>query len=510
VPRRFNIAGSCKPALHYMLPPLRRLPGLRNLVARQAYFVLHAPRQSGKTTAVRTFAAQLVAEGKCNAAVLSIEVGTAMPGDVGAAELAILADWREKADRLPAELRPPPWPDVAAGARIGAALAAWARRSPRPLVLFLDEIDAIRDMPLVSVLRQLRSGFDERPEGFPSTVALVGMRDVRDYVMQAGGSGRIGSASPFNIKDESLTLRNFTRDEVSELYAQHTGETGQAFEPAAVDRAFELSGGHPWLVNALARQLVEVLVPDRAQTVTLARVDEAKELLIQRRDTHLDSLAARLEEPRVRRIVEPMIAGDTTGTDVMNDDYVYVRDLGLVGPVGETMGIANPIYREIIPRVLTFVLQQQIAQNPAWYVRADGSLDMPKLMTAFQQFWRTDGHLVAEGFLYREAGPHLLLQAFLQRVVNGGGRIEREYALGRRAMDLLVVWRDGRHAVEVKIRRDRATLGEGLRQLSIYLDTCGLREGWLLLLDKRKLPWSKRIFHRVRKVGPRKIHVLGL
>ncbi|MBI5544716.1 MAG: hypothetical protein HY901_12565 [Deltaproteobacteria bacterium] len=63
-------------------------------------------------------------------------------------------------------------------------------------------------------------------------------------------------------------------------------------------------------------------------------------------------------------------------------------------------------------------------------MRSDGRLDMAKLMAAFQEFWRKDGHLAAEGFAYREAGPHLLLMAFLLRVVNGGGRIEREYGLG--------------------------------------------------------------------------------
>jgi hypothetical protein len=159
------------------------------------------------------------------------------------------------------------------------------------------------------MLRQVRSGYASRPRAFPHALALVGLRDVRDYKVASGGTDRLGTSSPFNIKVESLTLRNLTRDEVATLYAQHTAETGQVFRPDAVDRAFELTQGQPWLVNALARQLVDVLVKDRAQPITSANVDRAKEILIERQDTHLDSRVDRLPEPCIRAVIEPMLAG---------------------------------------------------------------------------------------------------------------------------------------------------------------------------------------------------------
>ena len=99
---------------------------------------------------------------------------------------------------------------------------------------------------------------------------------------------------------------------------------------------------------------------------------------------------------------------------------------------------------------------------------------MPNLIAAWQVFWRKDGHLAAEGFSYREAGPHLMLMAFLQRIVNGGGRVEREYGLGRGALDLMIFWRSERHAIEVKIRRDTETEAEALEQVAGYLDRAGL------------------------------------
>jgi len=83
--------------------------------------------------------------------------------------------------------------------------------------------------------------------------------------------------------------------------------------------------------------------------------------------------------------------------------------------------------------------QETLELSPPRYVRADGSLDAELLMTEFQGFFRRHSEHWRNRFAYEEAWPQLLLQAYLQRVVNGGGRIEREYALGSGRVDLLIV-----------------------------------------------------------------------
>lgn len=146
----------------------------------------------------------------------------------------------------------------------------------------------------------------------------------------------------------------------------------------------------------------------------------------------------------------------------------------------------------------------------AWYVREDGSLDLPGLMAGWQKFWRKDGHLAAEGFGYREAGPHLMLMAFLQRVINGGGRVEREYGLGRGALDLLIEWKDERHAIEVKLRRDTETETDALDQVTRYLDGLGLPEGWLVMFDLRKEPsWNDKLFVRAVEHRGKVVRIVG-
>ncbi len=116
-------------------------------------------------------------------------------------------------------------------------------------MLFLDEIDALVDDTLLSILDQLHSGYPSRPEYFPHALCLVGLRDVRDYrIKRRNGLERIGSSSPFNIKSDSLALRNSNAREIAELYEQHTAETGQPFSEETKARAFELARGQPWLV----------------------------------------------------------------------------------------------------------------------------------------------------------------------------------------------------------------------------------------------------------------------
>lgn len=497
MPKWFNIAGPCQADIHYMLPPLARLPQLQPLIAQRGYFVIHSPRQTGKTTAMLALAQQLTSSGQYTAILLSVEVGAAFPHDLAGAERAILGSWRNQAkNRLPAELQPPNWPAVEPGQGIQTALQSWSQASPYPLVIFIDEIDVLQNEVLISVLRQLRTGYPDRPQGFPQALGLIGVRDVRDYKVASGGSRRLNTASPFNIKAASVTLRNFEIVEVSELYGQHTAETGQVFSPEAIQTAFDLTQGQPWLVNALARQLVEAIVPDPSKVVTPRDVNAAKESLIQRQDTHIDSLANILREDRVRAVIEPMLAGQELG-NVPADDVQFLLDLGLCR-MGAQGGLqtANPIYQEVLPRVLSQTPQASLPQIAPSWLTAAGELNADQLLQAFLTFWRQHGQPLLKSAPYHEIALHLVLTAFLHRVVNGGGTLEREYAIGSDRMDLCLRYGEVTVAMELKVWRAGRPdpLQAGLAQLERYLAGLGLAAGWLIIFDRRPdlLPITER------------------
>ena len=206
-------------------------------------------------------------------------------------------------------------------------------------------------------------------------------------------------------------------------------------------------------------------------------------------------------------------------TACSDEDLAYVRDLGLVAQDADgPPRIANPIYAEVVPRHLNYAVQETLPQRMAWYVDADGGLDVEGLIAAFQAFFREHSeHWVQRFERYHEAGPQLLLQAHLQRIVNGGGRIEREYALGRGRTDLLIVWpqggRERRFAVELKVRRGELerTVAEGMKQTRAYVDRCGAEAGHLIVFDRApERSWEEKIFRRAPSADGAPVTVWGM
>jgi hypothetical protein len=493
--RYFNTTGPCKPEEHYMLPAEARLPEAGPLIEAGRYFIVHAPRQTGKTTTMNALARQLTATGRHVALRFSCETGEPWGDDIAAGELAVLESIRREARLwLPAEFRPPdPWPDAAPGRRLFGGLQDWAVACPLPLALIFDEIDALRGQVLISVLRQLRDGFSSKAQAFPDSVVLCGMRDLKDYRAAAGSDPeRIGTASPFNIAVESLRIGDFTADEVAALYKQHTEETGQEFTPGALEQVFAYTQGQPWLVNALAREVIEKMRVGPPEPITADHIDTAKERLVLAQTTHLDSLAAKLYEPRVRRFIEPLIAGTAIERDpAFDEDLRYVRDLGLIAQ-DPPVRVANPVYREVIARVLSASTQEQVAVSPHRFVLPDGRLDFPKLLDAFADWWIENGEFMTRGEAYHEAAVQLVFMGFLQRVVNGGAFVDREYGVGSGRIDLLVRKPYGDHqtqreAIELKAWSPGKAdpLPRGLKQLDRYLDRLGLDTGTLIIFDRR-------------------------
>ena len=510
--RFFNTAGPVVPADHYCIPPLERwdLGEILRLIGQKKYFVLHAPRQTGKTSALLALQNLLNdgTEGEFRCVYVNLEVGQAGREDTERSMRAMLEELAIEADLLGDDFLQPRWKDMLAGAgpdnALGKALTQWARADRRPLVLLLDEIDSLVGDTLISVLRQLRSGYPRRPFAFPQSVVLCGVRDVRDYRIHASSEKDIiTGGSAFNIKAKSLRLGDFDEAETRALLGQHTDETGQVFLPDAQEAVWKQTRGQPWLVNALAYEACfeSGAGHDRSHPISGEDILAAREELILRRDTHLDQLADKLREERVRRVVEPLLSGASVDESSARD-LEYVRDLGLIAR-DPPPRIANPIYAEVVPRELTSAIQEKLLQKTAWYVRADGGLDVDKLLAAFQEFFREQSEHWIGRFQYREAGPQLLLQAFCQRIVNGGGRVEREYGLGRKRVDLLLLWPQGgrwrKFVVECKLLRDglETTLRKGLAQTAGYMDRCGAEAGHLVVFDRDPdKPWAEKVWRR--------------
>ncbi len=392
--RFFNTEGPVNCQDHYCLPPLSRLDmeDVRALIGQKKYFLLHAPRQTGKTTCLLALADYLNQGGQYHAVYANIEGAQAWRENVEQGMATVVTNIALGARDLVGDQGAMPLAQrvlstAAPGSELEVFLSDWCQQLDKPLVLMLDEVDALVGDTLISLLRQLRAGYPKRPDQFPQSLILCGVRDLRDYRIQSSsGKEAITGGSAFNIKADSLHLGDFDQRETAALLLEHTAETGQESQ-----------------------------------------------------------------------------------------------------------------------------------QNPAWYVQRDGRLDLTKLLAAFQQFFSEHSEAWLDGFNYPEAGPQLLMQAFLQRIVNGGGRVDREYGLGRRRTDLLVVWNTPagvqRAVIELKLLRGslEATLREGLAQTWEYADRCGAAEAHLVIFDRRPgRSWEERIWQRAERHNDLTIAVWGM
>ena len=530
----FNTAGPIQKDINYYISSFDRVDyeEIEMLITSRKYFVLHAPRQTGKTSALLEIMERINNEGVYDCVYANIEPAQAQRGDtkesipticdiIASSIRLYLGDdsiviWYRKNRH-----------EIPVGKQISEVLTHWCEQSQKPCILLLDEVDALVGDTLISLLRQIRAGYNQRPKSFPQSMILCGIRDVRDYRIHTKDNEIITGGSAFNIKAESLKMDNFTFEECQELYRQHTDFTGQKFDEKIFHYLWLDTKGQPWLVNTLGHELTwkERELRDRTKEITLKHYFRARERLIYSRATHLDQLVDKLQEPRVKRVIELMLKGDNKKNSFNPRDIEYLVDLGLISRTQKgKIEIANSIYKETIPRELTWGVQSSISnQETIWYIKEDNSIDMPKLLKAFQQFFRENADSWIERFDYKEAGPQLLLQAFLQRIINGGGRINREYGLGRKRTDIFIEYpldkelgffgdEIQRVVIETKILYSNLdkTIEKGLEQTLEYADFVGSNDAHLIIFNRNKgVEWEKKIWNKEMSYQGRKVLVWG-
>ena len=523
----FNTAGPVNMDDHYKIDPLSRwdTDEILTVIDQKKYFILHAPRQTGKTSCLLALRDYLNKEGKYNCVYANFEAAQTARNDIKAGIGTIITEVHERAQTVFGDLIDFSEQDIRnnieAGKALGSYLARLCQMSDKPLILLIDEIDALVGDTLISVLRQLRAGYDTRPDAFPQSVILCGVRDIKDYRIHRSDDDIITGGSCFNIKAKSLTLGNFSSTEVKSLYAEHTKETGQIFEPDCFPVIMRYTGGQPWLVNALGYEVTYEMKANRDPSVaiTVDMIETAKERLILSKATHFDQLADKLQEDRVRHVIEPMIIGDEDNST--KDDNQYCIDLGLVKLSPKGLVISNAIYMEVIPRELTEIRQTRFLSRfaPEW-VNPDESLDTDKLFSMFQAFWRENSEVWKNDMAgYAEAAPHLTFQAFLQRVANGRGFIGREFAYGTKRADLVLKWKypsgEQRIVIELKMLTEKesyeAVKAKALEQTAVYADKCNATESHIIIFDRcGKTEWKDKVFTAAGECNGYRIKIWGM
>jgi len=510
----FNTAGPVNRPNVYKIDPLTRwdMQDVLDLINNERYFLLHAPRQTGKTSCLDALATYLNAQGRYYAVCTSFEGGAsagdnyevAIRNSIGRLLTDVKNTFKDSFDEKKAYTY---FKEIDISNGISDMFTYLSRTFDKPLVLFLDEIDGLVGNSLLMVLRQMRAGYPSRPENFPQSIALCGMRDIKDYRIKVADDQIPSGLSPFNIISKSLRLGNFTKENVINLYHQHTEETGQRFDDGVVDLVMDYTDGQPWLVNALAHEVTYEMRENRDRSVCITKdmITIARENIILKRQTHLDNLVERLKESRVRRVILPMLTGEIRQLET--DDVSYCIDLGLVKKINGGLFMANSIYQEVIPRELAEQSQGFFPDEiPTLWRNADGTVNVNKLLTLFHDYWYENmGIWTSEMSGYKEAAAQIITLTFLQRIINGGGDIHREYAAGRKRMDIYVkrFYYKGKNkklhiqkiVLEVKTISDNHNYDtirqKALEQTSAYAKIVGVKEAEILIFNRGEKPrWS--------------------
>jgi hypothetical protein len=213
--------------------------------------------------------------------------------------------------------------------------------------------------------------------------------------------------------------------------------------------------------------------------------------------------------------MEPIILGEGF-IDTESDDFLYAKDLGLIRTDDNEGRIkpSNPIYTEVIIRKLSSIVQQELQNSKYPYQMSrylkNGRVDMDCLMRDFQQFWRENSAIWKEKFDYKEAAPHLIMMAFLQRVANGGGQIIRDIASGTGRLDICLIYENQKYPIELKIRYGDKYLEKGLTQIAGYMDIFACNEGWMVVFDRRKtVKWEDKLYTKKEIVDGKTVTIVG-
>ncbi|MDR2421963.1 MAG: hypothetical protein LBE01_01130 [Deltaproteobacteria bacterium] len=547
--KEFNAIGVCFPSRHYSLPLETRLPKAFELIENAAYFSIKAPRQSGKTTCVKFLADKIMAEGRHYVLALSLaplwgvndrnqaltELVAIVNQTMAVSESEALRQKAFAYDSLPALASP--------SLKIRAFFNSLSESLDKELVVFFDEIDSLAWAPLSSLLAQLMDGYQFRHQpgrNFPRSIALVGQRDVMDRLAEVPPELSLGDGPtlPFEGGREVLTLENFSREDIETLYAQHEAATGQAFAPLAVETAWRWTQGQPWLVNVLARRVVNVVLgQDYSQTVEAAHVEEAAMGLVDDREIPIKSLQERLKEPRVVSVLDPVLAGTNRQLVLNEKDRNNCVSLGILALDGQNrLRPPNPLTREVVSRILTERIQASLdpeISQVKW--RTGRRLLLTEILKVFQGYWRQkassfalmantldlasgeilkaemnqlldseiSNDLIYHYFVartnellvckYSDSIYSLSLMAYLQKAFSGEAEVFRDFYEGRGGVGVRIAYKGRPYDLEIALKSPDAQ-NKGLKRLAASMTVSGGKEGWLVVFDQdRAKTWDEKI-----------------
>ncbi len=516
--RWFETRGPVNPEDNYVVVRPKETADFIKRVERGRYIVLFAPRQTGKTTFFKTVLEQL--ETAAAGAYFPIQLNFEIYEDWSGSESEFYGVFYK---RVCQEIA-----NVAHARKLQTGEAALTQFLENthitdrfslleffeslgqllknlPVVLIIDEFDAIPPTAVKGFLRTLRHIYISGKPRCPHSVAIVGVKNITQLNYDR-------TISPFNIQDE-FHLPNFTLAEVRELLGQYTAEVGQVFAPAVLATLHRQTGGQPFLVNRLAQILTEEMDIPKAETIAMPHFAMAHQQLLGEENVNLVHLRTNVRRnPRFQRRLMQITSYDE-GVDFNLDDEV-LSELATYGVIAKGAGglceIASPIYLYRILRVFQPLINgleqeyypQDTGNGYHAYLTASGEIAMERLLDNFRDFIARAGFRILQvPSTPREYVGQYLLFAYLDQFVRQvRGAMHLEVQTGRGRADLVIFHEGRKHIVETKLWQGALSYAAGKAQLAAYLTLEGVQEGYYIVFDHRETPVPRAETERVSGV----------
>ncbi len=496
--RRFGTQGPVNAEQHYIVARMEELTEFIKRVKEGRYIVIFAPRQTGKTTFFYAAMDILAAEEPTYLPIhLDFEAYKNLtPSDFYSnltedirEEIANLYDKRGEvpSETLKDFLENTTLTDNVSMLRGFQALGKILEN--QRVVVFIDEFDGIPPAVVSDFLYALRRIYISRTTPrCPHSLGIIGVKSIAQLNYDR-------SVSPFNIHDD-FALPNFTLAQVQEQFGQYTDEVGQIFASEVIESIHKQTGGQPFLVNRFAQILTEEMDIRKTETLTMEHFSDALIQILDERNTNLTHLTTNIRRnPRFESfLMRIMLHDEGVPFNLSNE---LINELAMYGILARGADrkceIVNPIYLYRIVQAFKPIangLERDYFPEDtdgSQYLTSDGQIQMERLLNNFRDFIARAGFRILQVSETPQEfiGQHLLFAYLDQFVSSVNGTMYMEVPIGRGRMDLLILHNEKKYIVETKIWRSEQRYAQGKQQLTTYLSTEGVAEGYYVVFDRR-------------------------
>ncbi len=492
--KRFNITGLCFPNEHYMADVSSKLKEVLDMVELGDYFIINRPRQYGKTTTLYTIADTLEKRGDYFVINTSFEgVGDLFFSeekrfaksfiDLLSREVKIYS--KDLSEWLKTEKE-----NVDDFYDLSDVITDLVQRTHKKVILLIDEVDKSSNNQLfVSFLAMLRNKYLARGKAKTfHSVVLAGVHDVKSLKLKLRPDEEQKYNSPWNIAAEFKVNMNLLPSEIKPMLDEYAHDKNVKMDTQQIaDRIFYYTSGYPFFVSKICKMLDEELVKNGEWTE--GDVDMAVKNLVKESNTNFETLTKNLANyPKLYDFVYQIaINGETVPFSIHNE----MIEMGIIHGMFKTQNgsgvrIHNRIYEAVIYDYMSIDMLisgfPQVSKTSYTYSNPDNTLNMEAVMLSFQNFMKKEYSKKDRDFL--EKNGRLVFLAFLKPILNGKGHDFKEVQISEeKRLDVVITFLHQKFVVELKLWYGQKAHETGLQQLSDYLDSQNLNEGYLLIFD---------------------------